>query len=125
MTSLPDQARTQVEARGRRAEAWASWLLRAKGYAIVARRFRCSACETDLIARRGRTLVFVEVKTRDSIAAALESVGPRQRTRIGAAARAFLGRQPGLAGGTLRFDVIALAPRRLPRHIVDAWQEGS
>ena len=51
--------RHAAERRGRRAETMAAWLLRAKGYRILARRFRVPAGEIDLIVRRGRVVAFV------------------------------------------------------------------
>jgi len=115
-------ARRQAYGRGRRAEALAAWWLRLKGYRIVARDFRVPVGEIDLIARRGRVLAIVEVKTRDSLAAAGEAVAPRQRRRIARAAAAFLQRRLDLASLDLRFDVVLLAPRHLPRHLADAWR---
>ncbi len=109
--------------RGRTAEALALLLLRIKGYRPLARRFRSTAGEIDLIVRRGRRIVYVEVKARGATAAAAESVGPRQRRRIGRAAAHFLKLRPDLAALEQRFDVVLIAPRTLPRHIVDAWRE--
>jgi putative endonuclease len=108
--------------RGRRGEWLALWWLRAKGYRILARDYRSPVGEIDVVARRGRTLAIIEVKARDTLAAAIEAVTPRQQRRIVAAARLYLGRHPGHADCTIRFDVILVAPRRWPRHIVDAWQ---
>jgi len=114
-------ARRRAYTRGRLAESLAAWWLRLQGYRILARGFRVPVGEIDLIARRGSILAIVEVKRRDSLAAAIESVSPRQRRRIRHAAEAFLQRHPGLAGLQVRFDVVLLAPWRLPRHVKDAW----
>ncbi|MEX2631841.1 MAG: YraN family protein [Tistlia sp.] len=108
--------------RGRGAERWAALWLRLKGYRILARGFRVAQGEIDLIARRGRLVIFVEVKRRDAPAAAAEAIGGRQRRRIERAAEAFLQRHPGLAGCRLRFDAVLLSRRRLPRHLADAWR---
>lgn len=108
--------------RGRGAERWAAWWLRLTGYRILARDFRVPQGEIDLIARRGRLVIFVEVKRRDDPAAAAEAIGGRQRRRIERAAAAFLQRHPALAGCRLRFDALLLSPRRLPRHLADAWR---
>jgi len=80
------------------------------------------AGEIDLIARRGRLLVLIEVKARPSLEQAAAAILPRQRERIARAAEIFLQRHPGLAGLSLRFDVVLLAPGRLPRHLVNAWR---
>lgn len=114
-------AKRAAERRGHAAERRAAWWLRLKGYRILAERFRASAGEIDLICRRGGTLVFVEVKARDTLQDALEAVSPHQRARIAAAAEAYLMRHPAFADCRLRFDVIAVLPGHLPRHIADAW----
>ena len=108
--------------RGRRGEGLAAWWLRLKGYQIVARNFRSGAGEIDLIARRGAVLALVEVKTRGDLASAGEALGRRQQARIARAAEAFLQQRPQLAHLSIRFDVILVAPGRLPRHLLDAWR---
>ncbi|MCP5431671.1 MAG: YraN family protein [Alphaproteobacteria bacterium] len=115
----PDRRRH--EARGRLAEAFAAGLLAAKGYAILATRVRNAAGEIDLVAKRGRTLVFVEVKLRADIALAGESILARQRGRIARAAALFLKARPDLQCLDARFDAILLVPWRLPRHVAHAW----
>lgn len=103
------------------AETAAAWLLRLKGWRILARRFSDGPGEVDLIATRGKTLAFVEVKARESLDAAAEAVTPRQQARIRRGAEAFLARRPGFAGYVMTFDVVLVAPRRLPRHIPNAF----
>ncbi|MCX8099964.1 MAG: YraN family protein [Geminicoccaceae bacterium] len=107
---------------GRRGERRAAWLLRLKGFRILARRHLTAAGEIDLVARRGDLLVFVEVKTRASRAEALASLGPVQRARIARAAAAFLQSRPALAGLACRFDLVAVGARGWPVHIADAWR---
>ncbi len=116
------ETRRKAYGRGQRAEALAAWWLRLKGYRILVRGFRVAAGEIDLIARRGRLLALVEVKTRPSLEEAGAAILPRQRERIARAAEIFLQRHPGLAGLELRFDVVLLAPRRRPRHLANAWR---
>lgn len=106
---------------GLAAETVCAWWLRLHGYRIMARRYRTPVGEVDLIARRGRILAFVEVKARGD-SAALAAPSPRQRRRIVRAAQAFLQRHPRLAGLDPRFDVISVAPWRLPRHLPGAWR---
>lgn len=108
--------------RGRRGEGLAACWLRLKGYRVVARNFRSGAGEIDLIARRGGILALVEVKTRGDLASAGEALGTRQRARIVRATEAFLQQRPNLAQLSVRFDVILVAPGRLPRHLLDAWR---
>ena len=75
---------------GLSAETRAAALLLAKGFRIVARRWRSPVGEVDLVVRRGRLLVFVEVKARGKLDDAAFSVTERQRRRIIAAAEAWL-----------------------------------
>jgi putative endonuclease len=103
-------------------EAACVWWLRLRGYRILARRYRAPVGEIDIVARRGRLLAMVEVKTRAAFAEALEAVGPRQRQRVERAAEAFLARHPDLADAEVRFDVMLVVPWRPPRHIMDAWR---
>jgi len=115
--------RQRRDAAGRRAEIMSAWLLRLKGYRVLAQRFKTPVGEIDLIARRASVIAFIEVKARPSAAAALESVSARQRRRIARAALMFLQKRPDLAADQMRFDLILVTPGQLPRHIVDAWRE--
>ncbi|MGH6980898.1 MAG: YraN family protein [Stellaceae bacterium] len=115
-------ARQRAERRGQRAELISVWLLRLKGYRILARRFRVPSGEIDLVARRGHVVVAVEVKARAALDDAAESILSQQRRRIARAFDHFLARRPDLARLDRRFDVVMIAPRRWPRHLTDAWQ---
>jgi len=117
----PDLRRQAAETRGRRAEAIAAWWLRLKLYRVLARRFRSGAGEIDLIVRRGRTLVFVEVKQRPSEAEGIVAVKPAARKRIARAAELWIGKHPALAGLDRRFDVVVAIPGRWPRHLVSVF----
>ncbi len=110
------------QARGRWGETLAVWRLRLAGWRIVARNLRLPQGEIDVIARRGRVLAFIEVKTRANHAQAAEAIAARQQRRITNAARAFLARRPDLAELDIRFDAILVAP--WPRHVVNAWDGG-
>lgn len=103
------------------AEGRAAALLMAKGYRILARRFRTPHGEIDLVARRRNLLAFVEVKARATLDDAAFAVTPRQQQRIIAAAQAWLVAHPEHAEFELRFDAILIAPRRLPRHLMAAF----
>jgi len=92
-----------------------------RGWRIVARDWRCPSGEIDIIARRGKVLAVIEVKTRGEIAAAAASVLPRQRRRVARAAAAFLSARPDVAALAPRFDVMLVAGLRLPRHLPNAW----
>lgn len=113
-----DPRRRAAEGRGRRSEAFAALYLRLKGYRVLARRFRTPVGEIDLIVRRGRTVVFVEVKNRPSADEAIEAVGPRARKRIARAGSYWLSSQPAAAQFDLRFDLVIILPRRWPRHLI-------
>ena len=93
----------------------------AKGHRIVARRWRSPVGEVDIVARRRNTLIFVEVKARESLDEAAEAILPRQQRRIIAAAGAWLARHPDDVNSNIRFDVVLVAPKSLPRHIEAAF----
>jgi putative endonuclease len=70
-------------------------------------------------------LAAIEVKARDSIVVANASILHHQRRRIARALAHFVATRPALAGLTLRFDLMPVAPGRLAPHITDAWQAPS
>lgn len=115
------------EKAGRRAEALAVLSLRLRGYSILAKRYRTPVGEIDIVARRGKTLIFLEVKARADEPSALESVTPRQQNRIVQAASAFIQEQRATGFAAMRFDVMVVLPGKWPRHLIDAWrpQDGS
>ncbi len=115
------ERRRAAERRGRRAETLALWYLRAKGYRLLARRYKTPVGEIDLIVARGRTVAFVEVKSRPTEAEAAEAATPMGRRRIARAASLWLASHPEAEGRDLRLDVIVAVPRRLPRHIIGAF----
>jgi putative endonuclease len=84
----------------------AALVLMLKGYRILGFRLKTPVAEIDLLALRGQTLAVVEVKRLLRAGAAIQ----RQR--------------PSLSGASVRLDLIALAPGRLPMHIPDAWKGG-
>ncbi|MGJ4908753.1 MULTISPECIES: YraN family protein [unclassified Bradyrhizobium] len=106
---------------GLSAEARAAALLIAKGYRILAKRFRTPHGEIDIIARKRGLVAFVEVKARASLDDAAYAVTPRQQQRIINATQAWLMAHPDHAELELRFDAILVAPRSLPRHLVAAF----
>lgn len=115
-------ARRAAERRGRGAEAAAILWLRLKGYRILDRRVRTPVGEIDLIARRGGILCFVEVKARATRDAALAALTPHQADRIARAALYWSRHRPEAATCGWRFDIVAIAPGRRPRHLPDAWR---
>lgn len=115
--------RRRAERLGRWAEHAAAWLLRCKGYRIIARRARTPQGEIDLIAARGRVISFVEVKARPSHDEALEAITPRQARRIVAAAHAWLAGNDLGADRDCRFDIITVSPYLWPTHLPNAFGE--
>lgn len=108
--------------RGLRAEFLAKLFLRLKGYRVLCQRYKTPVGEIDLIATRGKTLVFIEVKARETITAALESVSTRQQERIMRAGLYFISSSPKYNQYTLRFDAICVGSTFLPKHLENAWQ---
>jgi len=106
------------------AESRAAAFLIAKGFRILARRWKSPVGEIDIIARRRSLLVFVEVKARERLDDAAWSVTDRQRLRIVAAAEAWLARYPDDRIRDMRFDAVLVAPGRIPRHIPSAFDVG-
>jgi putative endonuclease len=97
---------------GARGEEIAVAFLKGRKFTIVERNFRCKAGEVDIIARDGRTLVFVEVKTRRN-----ETYGPPQlaltpfkQRQISKAALTWLAKKR-LLDASARFDVVAILLR--------------
>jgi len=111
--------RAEREARGRRGELLAAWYLRLKGWRILDQRVKTPRGEIDLIARRGGTVAFDEVKWRATAAERDLAIDPWRLRRVIAAAEALA---PRYAKGaeTVRVDVLLLAPGRWPRHIANA-----
>jgi putative endonuclease len=94
---------------GKTGEDLACGELERRGYAIVARRYRCRGGELDIIARDGQTLVFVEVKARDSHAFgdAAEAVTWRKQQRIVRLATEYVMRHH-FNDDPCRFDVVSI-----------------
>lgn len=104
------------------AEEAAAFFLMMKGYRILARRYKTPVGEVDLVARRGKKIVFVEVKARRRGEDALSSVTPHMQVRILRAAQHYISRNPSLVDYELRFDLIAFAPPFFLRHLDNAWR---
>jgi putative endonuclease len=123
---MEDRSAMDNKGLGARGEEIATAYLKGRKFTIVERNFRCKAGEVDIIAREGKTLVFVEVKTRRTL-----SFGPPQmaltpfkQRQISKAALTWLAKKK-LFGASARFDVIAiiLPDNELPviDHIRDAF----
>lgn len=111
--------------RGHGAEWLAALFLMTKGYQILAFRLPSKAGEIDVLAKRGRWLVVVEVKHRADLTAASRALAPAQLQRLVAAGEAVQRGRQSLRELTLRVDMVALAPRRFPRHIRGVGSDGA
>ena len=120
-TRPPATKRVAAFRTGLAAESMAAALLIAKGYRILARRFRTPHGEIDLVAKRRNLLAFIEVKARGRIDDAAYAVTPQQQQRIIAAAQVWLMTHPDHEKLELRFDVVLVAPKRLPTHLTAAF----
>ena len=113
--------RHAAEKRGRSAETLACFWLRLKGWRILARRARVPGGEVDVIARRGRTIAFVEVKARATDDAAAFSLDAYRLRRVVVAAERLAPRYMR-DGDDLRIDAMFIVPGRWPRHLPNIWQ---
>jgi len=120
--SPPRPERVAAFRTGLSAESRAAAFLIAKGYRILARRFRTPVGEIDIVARRRDVLVFVEVKARARLDDAAEAVTDRGKRRIAAAAEAWLAAHPDDVGRIMRFDAMLVAPGKIPQHIEGAFE---
>jgi putative endonuclease len=119
---MGEDERKAADRRGRDAEARAAQALAAEGWAVLARRVRTPAGELDLVAEREGLLAFVEVKARASLAEAAFALGPRQRTRLVAAAEAWMAENPAHGAAGVRFDVLLVDAEGRVRRIADAFR---
>jgi putative endonuclease len=119
-------ARADAEKRGRLAETLCVLALFLTGWRVEARRMKArrgsGLGEVDIVARRGATVAFIEVKARADHATAAESVTSAQRSRIARSAEVYLQHRPELAHCNVRFDVMILAGGLIPVRIEDAWR---
>ncbi len=90
---------------------------RLRGYRILAANERAGGNELDVVVRRGRRLVFCEVKFRSGnrFGDPVEAVGPEKQRRVRRAAEGFLARRPELAGLEIVLEVAAVGPSRIER----------
>lgn len=116
--------RQRREQQGRRGEALAAWYLRLTGWRILGQRIKTPRGEVDIIARRGKTVAFIEVKWRKTSAELDFAIDNFRLRRVAAAAEALESRYVR-PGDVTRVDVLLLTPRHWPRRIANAWQPGA
>lgn len=102
---------------GLNAETIAALWLRLKFYKILERRYRIREGEIDIIATRGSTIAFVEVKARPTMDEAVISITAQKRRRMSRAAHHWLATHPWAVNRILRGDALFIAPNSLPRHV--------
>lgn len=112
--------RHRAEKQGRRGETIAAWFLRLHGWRIVGTRIKTPRGEIDLIARRGKTVAFIEVKARTKRIDLATAIDGYRLRRVAAAAEILL---PKYGKGTenMQIDVILVAPWRWPHHLRNVW----
>ena len=116
-----ERDRQKAEETGRLAEIIALSLLIAKGYRLLARRYKSSVGEVDLIMRRGDVTAFIEVKARATHDEAITSVTDTQARRIAAAAAQWMTQDSVANNGPCRFDIVAVNSRLIPTHVENAF----
>ncbi len=112
--------RLAAEQRGRRGETIAAWFLRLKGWRVVAMRVKTPRGEVDLIARRGKTIAFVEVKARRNVHDLATAIDAYRLRRVAAAAEILLPKY-GKECENMQIDLIMVAPWRWPHHLPNVW----
>ena len=102
-----------------------AWLM-IRGYWPVEMNFTVGrgtgAGEVDLIVRRGKTLVFVEVKKRPSEEKGRMAIYPKNQARITRTSEVFLARYPKYKNFNVRYDAVFISPKHFPKHLKNAWR---
>lgn len=106
--------------RGADAERRARRYYRLRGYRILGENVWAGGNELDLVVRRGRRLVFCEVKAKlgERFGEPAEMVDAEKQRRLRRAAEAWLARHPDLAALEVRFDVVAVSRRGIQRIVI-------
>ena len=107
---------------GRRAERRAAWWYRLRGYRLLAANEWSAGYELDLVVRRGRRLIFCEVKEKagERFGDPAEMVDAEKQRRLRRAAAGWLARHPEAGGLAISFDVVAIQGGRL-RRVAEAF----
>jgi putative endonuclease len=111
-----------AQCRGLAAEAAACAALERDGWIVLGRRLRTEAGEVDAVAEKDGLLALLEVKSRPTLALAAESLSPRQRAPLLAAAAILLAEHPEWGRNGVRFDVLVVDTAGAVRRIADAFR---
>ena len=115
------------KALGNLAEFMARCYFRIKGYTILAKNLKTSGKapigEVDFIAKKGKTIIFAEVKKRQSIEKAKYAILPKQQKRIVNAAKIYIKNHPNYQNCNIRFDAVLVKFPFQILHIKNAWNE--
>ncbi len=106
---------------GHRAEWAAALFLMARGYRVLARRYKTPVGEVDIVASNKKRLAFIEVKGRVQLNQALRAVTPCQQRRIKRAATHWMAKHAFAPVLEIGFDVIAITPWKFPRHYINVF----
>lgn len=111
---------------GKYSEFLARMFFRLKGYSIIAQNHQTGkgthAGEIDFVAKKGKTIVFVEVKKRRDLDKAAYAISQNQKQRIINGAKAFLQRNSQYINYDSRFDAVLVQLPLSIKHIKDAWR---
>lgn len=113
--------RQKANALGHWAEIKAAALLLLTGHRIIAMRHKTHSGEIDIIAKKSSLIIITEVKARRSEKECLEAVTPTGQKRIHNAADIWLTKQPHGEQFSVRFDIIAVVPWKLPKHFTNMF----
>ena len=105
------------------AEALAKWFLRAKGYRILAQRYKVRGGEIDIIASRWKVLAFVEVKARASKELAAYAITEKGKKRMTTAVKTWLMKHPEEARKVIRYDAMLIKLPFFVKHLDNAWMD--
>jgi putative endonuclease len=121
-SSSPPRSPDSTRARGGAAERRAAWHYRLRGYRILETNAWAGGYELDVVARRGRTIVFCEVKHKVDarFGDPFEMIDPEKQRRIRQAAETWLAARPEFNTLQVRFDAVAVRRRGLER-LADAF----
>ena len=119
----PHSNKIDAERKGRRAENIVAFLLRLKGYRILGQRVKTPKGEIDIIAKRFKSLVFIEVKARRDYETGVLSVTQRQAKRIISAANYWRSAQENYNDCACRFDIVIVNPYLSITHLKSAFDE--